>query len=131
MTLKELRGYRVICSEIAALEEKLNKDKYHVVDAVQSAADFPFWKHTVTVESDLWPYPVEPEKQKLRVLRARKAEIERFVGSVQDDKIRRCMEICFVEPCSERITWEMVADAINDGSTGDSLRMAVKRYVKR
>ena len=131
MTLKELRCYRVICSEIAALEGKLNKDKYHVVDAVQSAADFPFWKHTVTVEADLWPYPVEPEKQKLRVLRARKAEIERFVASVPDDKIRRCMEICFIEPCSERITWEMVADAINDGSTGDSLRMAVKRYVKR
>lgn len=131
MTLKELRCYRVICSEIIALEEKLNRDKYHVVDAVQSAADFPYWKHTVTVEADLYPYPVEPERQKLRVLRARKAEIERFVASVPDDKIRRCMEICFIEPCSERITWEMVADAISDGSTGNAIKLQVSRYFKK
>ena len=130
MTLKELRCYRVICSEITAIEEKLNRDKYHVVDAVQSAADFPFWKHTVTVEADLYPYPVAPEKEKLCALRVRKSDIERFVSSVPDDKIRRCMEICFIEPCDGHITWEMVADALRDGSTGDSLRMAVKRYIK-
>lgn len=128
--LKELRSYRVICAEIIQREEKLKKDKYHVVDAVQTAADFPYWKHTVGIEGDLYPYPVEPERRKIQELRDEKARIERYVESVQDYKIRRCIEICFIEPCDGKITWEMVADKIGDGSTGDSIRMMIKRYMK-
>lgn len=131
MTLKELRCYRIICAEIIRLEERLENDKYHVTDAVQSASEFPYWKHTVQIEGDQYPYPVDHELRKIRNLKERKGEIEKFVSAVPDYKIRRCMEICFIEPCDTRITWEMVADAINDGSTGDGLRMAVKRYLKQ
>ena len=130
MTLKDLRCYRVICSEIAALEDKLNRDKYHVVDSVQSAADFPYWKHSVAVEGDLYPYPVEPELRKIRNLKARKADIERYVAAVPDIKIRRCMELYFIYPCVERVTWEMVADALGDGSTGNAIKIKVSRYVR-
>lgn len=126
--LKELRAYRVICAEIIQREEKLKKDKYHVVDAVQTAAEFPYWKHTVGIEGDLYPYPVEPERRKIQELRDEKARIERYVANVPDYRIRRAMEVCFLEPCATRITWEMVADAINDGSTGNGIKQMVWQY---
>ncbi len=131
MTAKELRCYRSICSEIIQREEKLKRDRLHVHDAVQSAAEFPYSKHTVPIEGDVYPYPARPEFDRIWALKAKKKSIEKFVSGIQDPQLRRAMEIRYIEPCSERVTWEMVADLMADGSTGTSLKVMACRYMKK
>lgn len=131
ITLKDLREYRPICKEIDMLNDKLKHDKRHVYDTVQSAADFPYWKHAVMIEGDIHDYDIVPVVQHIYKLRDRKAVLERFVASVPDYRIRRAMEVCFIEPCDGHVTWEMVADAINDGSNGNSIRQLVWKYMER
>ena len=131
MTLKELGYYRVICKEIEQREAQLQRDKFHVVDAVETAADFPYWKHTIPIEGDLYPYPLEPVSIRLDVLRRKKAQIEKFVSEAQDYKVRRAMELRYLEPASDRVTWEMVADQLGDGASGWSAKKMVQRYIKR
>lgn len=131
MTTKELGWYRAICKEIEQREGQLQRDKFHVVDAVETAADFPYWKHTIPIEGDLYPYPLEPVSIRLDVLRRKKAQIEKYVADVPDYKVRRAMELRYIEPVFDRVTWEMVADAINDGSTGNGIKQMVWQYVKR
>ena len=130
--LRELRDYRTICAEIDERLKKLSRDKRHVVDSVQTAADFPFWKHTIPIEGDVYPYPVAPERRKIDILREKKAKIERFVGEIEDYKIQRMIVIFYIEPVDgDKITWEDVADRMADGSTGDSCRMRVKRFFEK
>lgn len=131
MTTKELRLYRLICGEIQQRTARLERDRRHVTDAVQSAADFPYSKHTVVVEGDIYPYPARPEFDRLAVLRATKKNVERFVDAIDDYRIKRIIEIRYIEPCHERITWEKVADILNDGSTGNSLKIEISRYLKK
>lgn len=132
MTLKELRSYRAICAEIERREDRLNRDRQHVVDTVQTAANFPYWKHVIPVEGDVYPYPVAPERAKIAELRGRKAEIERFVANIADYQTRLIFELYFLAPAAgEKMTWEKVADIINDGRGGDACRMAVLRFFKK
>ena len=131
ITLKDLREYRTICAEIDMLNDKLKRDKRHVYDTVQSAADFPYWKHSVMIEGDIHDYDVTPVVKHIFQLRDRKARLERFVATVPDYKVRRAMEVCFIEPCDGHVTWEMVADAMGDGSNGNSIRQLVWKYMER
>ena len=129
MTINDLRAYRTICAEIDRREEKLRRDRQHVVDTVQTAANFPYWKHVIPVEGDVYPYPVAPERAKIEALKERKVAIERFVAKIADYQTRLIFELYFLSPDGgEKITWERVADIINDGRSGDACRMAVMRY---
>lgn len=130
-TLKDLREYRPLCAEIERLEMELQRDKQHVVDAVQTAADFPYWLHTVPIEGDIYPYDVKPKRQLLAAKRERKRKIEAFVENVPDYKIKRALEVYYIEPCDSHVSWEMVADALKDGSNGNSIRQLVWQYVER
>lgn len=132
MTLKDLRNYRAITAELNRRVVSLQKDKRHVVDMVQSAADFPYWLHGVTVEGDVYdsaPRDVKATQNRILALAAIKAEIERWVNSIDDYRIRQIAQLYYLAPLhGDKVTWEDVADAMGDGSTGDACRMAFLRY---
>lgn len=129
LTVQDLRDYRAICAELRSKEDELRKGKVHVVDTVQTAANFPYWKHVIAVEGDIYLRdPAKLKKQIIR-LRDRKAKIEKLVMRINPATVRRIVQIYFVEPAyGEKITWDYVADKLNDGSTGDACRMKMNRY---
>lgn len=130
VTIQDLRDYRAICAEIIQKEEELKKGKVHVVDTVQSAANFPYWKHTIAVEGDIYITNADKLKKAIIRLRDKKALIEKYVLEIKPHKVRRICAIYYLEPShGEKITWEYVADVLNDGSTGDSCRVLLRRYL--
>lgn len=130
ITIQDLRDYRTICAALKAAEDELASGKQHVVDTVQSAANFPYWKHIVTVEGDIYLKNPDRLKKEIVRLRDKKAKIERFVLNIYPAKIQRIAAIYYLEPAyGEKITWEYIADRLNDGSTGDSCRMMLRRYL--
>ena len=84
-----------------------------------------------------FPYPEYSRKRTL--LYSRKAtlqlleddllqknnEVEEFIASVQDSRIRRIINLRFVE----KLSWNKVADRIGGGNTEDSVRKAFDRYM--
>ncbi len=130
MTIKELRDYRAVCAELIQRSKKLRDDRRHVFDAVQSAADFPYSLHTVVVEGDVYPYPALPEFDRIGALRHKKEAVERWARSIDDYSVERIVELYFLTPAYGcKPTWEDVADALGDGSTGDGCRMKFVRYM--
>ena len=131
ITLKDLREYRILCSELDSLRKRIEKGKRHVYDTVQSAAEPPFSLHSVKVEGDLYDPNVKPLLAQYVAKRARKAEIERFVAGIDDYRVRRAVEIRFIEPAAERVTWEYVADMMGDGSSGNALKLMVWKFFQK
>ena len=130
VTIQDLRDYRALCAELRTREEEMKKGKIHVADTVQTAANFPYWKHTIVVEGDIYTKNPERLKRHIIALRNKKAHIERFVMNIDPLKIQRIAAIYYLEPAyGEKITWEYVADELNDGSTGESCRKLLHRYV--
>lgn len=130
MTIKELREYRAVCVALIQKRQRLANDRRHVYDAVQSASDFPFSKHTVVVEGDVYTHQGFAVMDEIAILRDKKESVERWVQSIDDFTVRRIVEIYFLRPAfGEKPTWEKVADELGDGSTGDSCRMRFTRYM--
>ena len=50
---------------------------------------------------------------------------EEFIASVQDSRIRRIINLRFIE----KLSWNKVADRIGGGNTEDSVRKAFDRYM--
>lgn len=52
-------------------------------------------------------------------------EVEEFIASVHDSRIRRIINLRFIE----KLSWNKVADRIGGGNTEDSVRKAFDRYM--
>ena len=129
VTIKDLRNYRALCAEIEQKEQSLREKKQHVFDMVQSSAEFPYSQHNVVIEGDVYAAPTHEERARITQLMTKRFAVEKFVGSITDYKVRRIIELYYIEPAyGEKPTWEDVADRLNDGSTGDACRMVVARY---
>lgn len=86
-----------------------------------------------------FPYPEYTRKKTL--LSARKAiladfeaelfktlsEVEQFITSIKDSRMRRIITLRFLE----NLSWQQVADRIGGGNTEDSVRMAFNRFMKK
>lgn len=86
-----------------------------------------------------FPYPEYSRKKTL--LYSRKAtltslemelletlnKVEEFIASVSDSRMRRIINLRFIEGLS----WNKVADRIGGGNTEDSIRMAFNRFMER
>lgn len=86
-----------------------------------------------------FPYPEYSRKKTL--LYSRKAtltslemelletlnKVEEFITSVSDSRMRRIINLRFVE----NLSWNKVADRIGGGNTEDSIRMAFNRFMER
>lgn len=85
-----------------------------------------------------FPYPEYSRKRTL--LYSRKAtlqlleddlieknnEVEEFIASVKDSRIRRIINLRFIE----KLSWNKVADRIGGGNTEDSVRKAFDRFME-
>lgn len=86
-----------------------------------------------------FPYPEYSRKKTL--LYARKAtlqlleddllqktnEVEEFISSIDDSRMRRIINLRFLENCS----WNKVADYIGGGNTEGSIKMAFQRFMEK
>lgn len=86
-----------------------------------------------------FPYPEYSRKKTL--LYSRKAtltslemelletlnKVEEFIASVDDSRMRRIINLRFIE----RLSWNKVADRIGGGNTEGSIKMAFQRFVER
>lgn len=132
MTIKELRSYRTICAEIEHIDKQLGRRT--VKDSVQSASKHPYSLHSVSVEGDIYERSSPLLLTKKQKLLAQKREIEELICNVSEYRIRRALELYCLEPLNENLeipNWENVADMLADGSTGESLRKAVTRFLEK
>lgn len=134
MTIKELRQYRSICSEIDYIDGKLNGSKIHVRDSVQSASKHPYSLHNVQIEGDVYEHSSPSLLAKKHRLEVQKRIIEEFMEKISDSKIRRVIEIYCLDPVGEDCEvpgWNEIADIFADGSTGESIRKSVTRFLEK
>ena len=54
-------------------------------------------------------------------------EIEKFIASIDDSRMRRIINLKFIE----NLPWNKVADHIGGGNTEDSIRMAFNRFMEK
>ena len=106
MTLEQLEAYRVNVAELEAVEDELNRRC--VTIGVQSAANFPYSKHTVTQEG----LPPDPRVRQLLERKARlKAScsaVERFAESIEDDEVRTVVRLRYMSQ-GRKPSWREIA----------------------
>ena len=54
-------------------------------------------------------------------------EVEGFIVSIDDSRMRRIINLRFIE----NLSWNKVADCIGGGNTEDSIRMAFNRFMEK
>ena len=126
-TFKFLQNYRDNKAELEEVEQLLGEER--VCDAVQSASKFPYSKHTVTVEGT-------PETSSVIQLRKRRKELqstmqiaEQFVKHLPF-RLRKAVQLKYIDDVPERMTWEKIADTIGGGETAASLKNKFRRCLK-
>lgn len=130
MTVEKLKRYREWKSELEDISSKI--DDVKVTDSTEgSQKDFPYILCNHKIEG------VADENSNLLVrkstLKAQIKEIEDFVNTIPFYKVRKAVKLYYLDPVDEsgnKPKWNTIADKFNDGSTGDSVRMAVNRYLR-
>lgn len=130
MTKEQLKKYRALKFELADVNTQIQLGSTQ--DSVQgSMKEFPWTIGTRHVEG------VPDEDYDLLVrksdLTAQIKEIEDFVNSIHNYRIKKAIQIYYIddiESGEDKPTWEDVADKFYDGSTGDSVKQAVSRFIR-
>ncbi len=116
MTVDQLKQYKALQREIEALNKAIvemgEKGPSVSSDAVSSAAEWPYSKHTVQIDGLDWS---EYERQMRMVLRKREAakaraaaqlsEIEEYIAGIEDSELRQIVRCRFIEG----LTWIQTA----------------------
>lgn len=139
-----LKNYRNNVFELAAIEQELHDSIVH--DAVQSAAKHPYSKHSVPVDGV--PPSEDAYRKQIRAQELRQ-EIRKAKQIVKmlPFQLRRAAEMYYLWPiltgCEEvddeaaehswdhKPKWEEVADKIGNGATGEALKKAIQREMKK
>ncbi len=126
--LHALRHYRDNRAELDAIQMQLREEE--VVDAVQSAAKFPYSKHTAYVQGI-------PENATTIRLRTRARELrrdmriaKRFADSLPKYQLREAVKLYYMKDIPERYTWESVAGMVCYLGGGEALKKSVQRAMK-
>lgn len=131
MTKDQLRQYRALKLELDDVNSQI-KSKC-INDGVQgSMHDYPYIKGIRHIEG------VTDEDYSLLYhksdLKAQIRKIEDFVDHIRDYRVRYAIKRYYIDSVDEdgnKATWELIADKLNDGSTGDSIRKSVDRLLKK
>ena len=139
MTVDKLEQYRALVDEIKDLEQRKRKASRRVNIIVSD---------TVRGSSDTWPYCARTVKitgvaarhlrsaQRIDLLRRRRqmaarellAEIETFLGTIDDARIRRMIDLHYIQGQ----TWRQVASRVyGSPAYEDAARMCIKRYFQK
>lgn len=128
MTVKELKQYRSLKSEIKEIEDKIEGGKMH--DVVKASdKEFPYVSHSVKVEGINY----EDETVKIYVaerdrLCAQLIHIESWVNNIPDSELRRIFRCRYIDgryPCS----WKGVAYRLGAAGDGSTERKKHDRYL--
>lgn len=124
MTLKELKQYSSICSEILEIKTAINENTVH--DTVRgSDSTFPYVTHAMSVSGVPEAQDNTRARARLRNLEIQKGNIERFIDGIEDSLTRRIFELRFLKG------WSWVKIAIKTGNnTSSSVKMICYRYMK-
>ena len=130
LTKEQLKKYRALKFELADVNTQIQLGSTQ--DSVQgSMKEFPWTIGTRHVEG------VPDEDYDLLVrksnLKAQIKEIEDFVNGIHNYRIKKAIQIYYIddiESGEDKPTWEDVADKFYDGSTGDSVKQAVSRFIR-
>lgn len=99
MTKELLEQYPDICAELADLERAARTPVSDVVSG--SSADYPYTKHPVTIRG----MPPEQHRERIEQLKRQKTEIEQFVFTLPNAKLRRIATLRAINGLS----WRCVA----------------------
>lgn len=149
MTLEELEQFRHLKKEIKMLEKQIaaytNQCQTFVSDSVLGSSPHPpFRPHIITVKSYADADYTDKQNQrnlhsgKLKTLQEKYTartnalyqsliNIEDFIGSVNNSKVRQILEYRYVNGLS----WNSVAKKVYGYPNGNTARMAVIRYLKK
>lgn len=123
MTIKELKQYRSICSEILEVEAEIKDSTVHGV--VRGSDDsFPYLSHSILVSGVMPTRDNVKTFNRLRNLKRRKCTIEDFIQSIDDSLTRRIFKMHFIKGFS----WGKVAVETNNSEA--SVKMICYRYIK-
>ena len=142
VTKEVLSQYIDLQEEIKEVQQKIRKLEIEIAkieaegNVVDSVSGGDGGNKHFRIEG--FPYPEYSRKRTL--LYSRKAtlqlleddlieksnEVEEFIASVQDSRIRRIINLRFIE----KLSWNRVADRIGGGNTEDSVRKTFDRFMK-
>lgn len=127
--LHTLRHYRDNKAELESIRMKLCDEE--VIDAVQSAAKFPYSKHTAYVKG----IPETPSVIQLRIrqreLRRDMRIAEQFADSLPQYRLQEAVRIYYLYNLPERMKWEDVAFEVGYSAGGEALRQIIIREAKK
>lgn len=126
----KLKEYRALKLDLEDVEQKLEtKVVQDIVQGTSKESPYIMQNHRIEGVPDNYRSLLIEKSD----LKAQINLIETFVAKIPCRKARKAIRIYYMEPIDEdgdKPTWNMVADKLNDGSTGDSVRMLADRYLK-
>lgn len=138
MTVDQLKQYKALQREIEALNKAIvemgEQGPSVSSDAVSSAAEWPYSKHTVQIDGLDWS---EYERQMRAVLRKREeakaraaaqlSEIEEYIAGIEDSLVRQIFELKYVTG----LTWSQVAQRLGGGNSEDGVKKTCYRFLAK
>ena len=136
MTVDQLKQYKALQREIEALNKAIvemgEQGPEVSSDAVSSAAEWPYRKHTEQVDGLDWS---EYERQMRVVLRKREeakaraaaqlAEIEEYIAGIEDSVMRQIIKYKFVHG----MNWAEVGREV--GTNENAVKQSFHRFLKQ
>lgn len=129
MTIRDLKDYRVIAAELQNKKQEL-KRCYAADVVVGSANEFPYTKHSISVEGVKSDEISEALQREILELRKLKREIEDFVFGIDDRLTKNAILYRYILGSNKK-SWTEVAFMCGGGNSADNVRMAVKNYLKK
>lgn len=131
MTKDELKQYRALKLELEDIDIEIRNGT--IEDSVQgSMKNHPYIKGIRHIEGvTAGSYGLLYRKSDIK---AQIRAIEQFVDSIEDLRVKYAVRRYYIDSVDEdgnKATWETIADKLNDGSTGDSIKKTVSRYLKK
>ncbi|MFT8347698.1 DUF1492 domain-containing protein [Clostridium saccharoperbutylacetonicum] len=134
---EKLRQLRFINTEIATIEEQINKlnlPSMMSADKVKGSSPcFPYTAMSFYIEGvDLEEYNSKTKRLKNRLIKKKnellelQEELQNFIDRIEDSLTRQVITLRFIN-C---LSWDEVADRIGTSSSADSVRKISERFLK-
>ena len=133
MTIDQLQKYRDTCAEIDDIEQELNSSHY-VADTVTTCTPPSYVQHRKVIGGYMPDGNTVSKLARLSALKERQRAVNLWVERIPTHNIRKAVKTYYLEPIEigeSKPTWESVADEVGNGVTSASLKMALRRLLKK
>lgn len=129
MTAEYLLQYRSICKELSEKNAEIkNKTLSETVSG--SDSEFPYVQRTISVSGMEEGEQNKKLLQRVKYLKFKKSEIEKFIDGIDNSFTRRIFEYRYIKG-ERKPSWRRVAAMMGGDNTADGVRMAQMRYLER